>query len=335
MQNDLTERIANGLGWFSVGLGLAEIMAPGSVARFIGVSDDDGNRSLLRFYGFRELAAGVGILSQQQPTQWLWGRVGGDLLDIASLGRAMTNDSNEKGKLTFATAAVLGVTALDVICAKQMSEGQGNGIASTSPRQFTKSITVNCTPEQAYQYWHNFQNFPSFMSNLESVEMTGGNRSHWRAKGPAGTTVEWDAETIDDQPNSAISWRSTENADISNSGSVRFERGPGGRGTIIHVEMSYQPPAGSIGTSIAKLLGKEPEQQISQDLRHFKQILETGEIVHSDSSIHPGMHPAQPPASAPVENMPQHSTEPLVQQRTSTSEPNWAPMRQNEPVLTH
>jgi uncharacterized membrane protein len=132
------------------------------------------------------------------------------------------------------------------------------------------------------------------MSNLESVHMTGDNRSHWRAKGPAGTTVEWDAEITQDEPGRCIAWQSLEGSEICNAGRVRFEKAPGGRGTFIRVEMSYQPPMGGIAANVAKLMGKEPEQQVAQDLRHLKQIIETGEVVHSDASIHPGMHPAQP-----------------------------------------
>jgi uncharacterized membrane protein len=83
-------------------------------------------------------------------------------------------------------------------------------------------------------------------------------------------------------------------ASIPNSGSVRFKDAPGDRGTEIHVELRYDPPGGKVGALIAKLFGEEPQQQVKGDLRRFKQVMETGEIVHSDSSIHSGMHPAQP-----------------------------------------
>ncbi len=329
-QNDLTERLAVGLGWFSIGLGLTEVLAPGTLARVIGISDNDENRSLLRFYGFRELAAGVGILSQPSAPTWLWSRVGGDLLDIASLGRAMASDENSKAKLSAATAAVLGVTALDVMVAQQLSaqKNGSDGMLSSGPRHFTTSITVNCTPQHAYEYWRNFENFPNFMSNLDSVHTHANGESHWRAKAPAGHTVEWKARMTDDQPGSRIAWESVEGSEITNSGAVRFEQAPGGRGTIIHVDMTYQPPFGTLGAGLAKVMGRDPEQQIGQDLRHLKQILEVGEVVHSDASIHSGMHPAQPAATIPVENMPKYSTEPPLPQRRSednTSLPKLAP----------
>jgi len=297
-QNEAVDQIATGLGWFSIGLGLTEILAPGSLARFIGVSDDDGNRSLLRFYGIREVAAGVGILTQPRPAGWLWGRVAGDLLDLASLGNAMKSDRNEPSKLTAATAAVVGVTALDVYCARQLSNGhsQQAGVAEDSGVEVRKSVFINRPPEEVYRFWHNFQNLPRFMTYLESVQETGNGRSHWVANATGGRRVEWDAEITDDQPNSLLAWRSLEGSDIPNSGSVRFEAAPGNRGTYVKVEMRYDPPGGAVGAAIAKLFGTEPGQQIDHDLRLFKQIIETGEIVKSDASIHSGMHPAQPPA---------------------------------------
>jgi uncharacterized membrane protein len=118
-----------------------------------------------------------------------------------------------------------------------------------------------------------------------------------KAKAPAGTSVEWEAETLEDRTNELISWRSLPDAGVPNSGTVRFMEAPGGRGTEVHVELRYQPPGGKIGALVAKLFGEEPQQQVKGDLRRFKQVMETGEIVHSDASIHTGPHPAQPPES--------------------------------------
>jgi uncharacterized membrane protein len=292
MERHTTEqRIAAGLGWFSIGLGVAEIVMPGRMARFIGVRDEDGTRALLRFYGLREIASGVGILSSTQPAGWLWSRVAGDLLDLASLGSAMKSDDASRTRLAGASAAVMGVAALDVYCAQKLS---GDAAAASGSTRRTSTISVNRSPEEVYQFWRNFENLPRFMSHLESVRVTTEGRSHWKAKAPAGTTVEWDAELVEDQPNSFIAWRSAVGADVSNSGFVRFERGPGGRGTVVTVELQYTPPGGVIGSAIAKLFGQEPGQQIDHDLRAFKQVMETGEVVHSDASIHDGMHPARP-----------------------------------------
>jgi len=158
-----------------------------------------------------------------------------------------------------------------------------------------KAITVNRPPEDLYQYWHDFENLPHFMDHLESVQVTGAGRSHWKAKGPAGTTVEWDAEVVDDRPNELIAWRSLDGAAVDNAGSVRFKPAPGGRGTEVHVELRYDPPGGALGATVAKLFGEDPTQQAPDDLRHFKQVIETGERAISDATAKGGGS-AQPPA---------------------------------------
>src|SRR5690349_3014938 len=139
--NGKQERLANGLGWFSIALGLAEVAAPGRVAELIGIRDEDRARSLMRFYGMREIAAGVGILTQPQPAGWLWGRVAGDMLDLASLASAMRSEDNDKPRMAMATAAVLGVTALDVMCAQQMTQTVSTN-TQTDASRVSKSIVI-------------------------------------------------------------------------------------------------------------------------------------------------------------------------------------------------
>jgi uncharacterized membrane protein len=296
-QNDNVERLANALGWFSIGLGIAELAAPRALAQLIGVKDEDKTRNVLRGYGMREIAAGIGILSRPQPAGWLWGRVAGDLLDLSSLGSALGSSRSNRVRVGAATAAVIGVTALDVRCALQLQRGSTNGgSAKTGDVRVTKTIIVNRSPEEVYRFWRDLANLPTFMKHLESVQVTGDNRSHWKATGPGGKTVEWDAEIVEDQPNTRIAWRSLEGSDIDNSGSVQFERAPGGRGTLVRVELRYTPPGGVVSATLAKLFGEEPGQQVDDDLRAFKQVLETGEVVKSDASIHRGMHVAQPPS---------------------------------------
>jgi uncharacterized membrane protein len=136
---------------------------------------------------------------------------------------------------------------------------------------------VNRPAAELYRYWRNFENLPKFMDHLESVRTTGEKRSHWVAKAPAGTTVEWDAEIINEKENELIAWRSLENADVDNAGSVRFQEAPAGRGTEVRVSLEYDPPGGMVGAAIAKLFGEAPDQQIQEDLRRFKQVMEAGE----------------------------------------------------------
>jgi uncharacterized membrane protein len=300
------ERRARGLGWFSIGLGLAQIGAPRALARLIGIPDDDEARNTMFALGLREITSGIGILASPRSSGWVWARVGGDLMDLALLGKAMKDTGSDRTRVAAATAAVAGVTIVDFMTGQQLSQ-HGNGEKRTSGR-FTQAspqtsggvhvretLTINRPRHEVYGFWHNFENLPRFMAHLESVEVLDNNRSRWKAKAPVGTTVEWEAETTEDRPNELIAWRSLPDASIPNSGSVRFRDAPGNRGTEIHVELRYQPPGGKVGSLIAKLFGEEPEQQVKGDLRRFKQVMEIGEIVHSDASIHKGMHPAQPP----------------------------------------
>ena len=140
-----------------------------------------------------------------------------------------------------------------------------------------KSFTINAPVEKIYSFWRKLENLPRFMLHLESVTETDQTRSHWIAKAPLGTTVEWDAEIVSDMPNNLISWRSVADSQISNAGSVWFKQAPGGRGTIVKVNLNYEPPAGKIGAAIAWLTGEEPSVQVQEDLRRFKQLMETDE----------------------------------------------------------
>ena len=152
--------------------------------------------------------------------------------------------------------------------------------------------TINKPVHEVYEFWREFQNFPRFMRHLESVEVLDGRRSRWRAKAPAGRTVEWEAEMLEEREDEWIAWRSLPGSQIQNSGSVRFSPAPGARGTEVRVQLQYSPPAGRIGRSLAWMFGEEPEQQIHDDLHRFKQLMETGEIPLSDG---PSLRrPAQP-----------------------------------------
>jgi uncharacterized membrane protein len=264
--------LAHTLGWFSIGLGLAEVMAPRALARLIGVSGE--HSMLLRLFGLREMASGVGILTQHRPAPWMWGRVGGDALDLACLGAALTSDEAKPGRIAAAMAAVAGVTALDVLCSQQLSQS-----APQQGQRAESSVTINRAPADLYRFWRDFQNLPRFMPHLSSVRVDTARQSHWVAQGPAGTTVEWDAEITDDRPDALIAWHSLAGADVGHAGSVRFEAAPGGRGTFVRVCMEYHPPGGALGTVVATLFGEEPGQHIQEGLRRFKQLMEAGETA--------------------------------------------------------
>jgi uncharacterized membrane protein len=294
-----TLRLSNALGWFSIGLGLAELLAPKPLARMIGVADNDTTDSILRACGARELGTGLAILAEPDRARWLWGRVGGDALDLALLGSAMSSDASDRSRGMAAALAVAAVTALDVLAAQRLSAGERRPEAAAGRRgavRVEQAVTINRSIDQVYDFWRDFQNLPRFMRHLDAVTIIDERRSRWRAKAPAGMTVEWEAEMLEDRPGEWIAWRSIEGSQIENSGSVRFQPAPGARGTELRVQLQYSPPAGRIGRGIAWLFGEEPEQQLYDDLRRFKQLMETGEIPISDG---PGMWRAAQPASRP------------------------------------
>ncbi|MES9522748.1 SRPBCC family protein [Streptomyces capoamus] len=286
--------LVRGLGWASAALGVPQVVAPGGFARALGVGDAFRHRSATTAVGVRELAAASGLLGRPHPA-WLWGRVGGDLMDLTMLTRALRNHNGRGlGRTVAATAAVTALTVTDVYAAVTRTR-------RSTPMELTAATTVNRPPDEVYAFWKDLERLPDFMAHLEEVRVTGPRTSHWRAGAPFGKTVEWDAETTEEVAGRLIAWRSVDGADIDNSGEVRFEPAPGGRGTEIRVRLRYDLPGGALGQAAARYFGEEPHQQLDDDLRRFKQIAETGEVVRSEGA--PGgkrargefpQHPARP-----------------------------------------
>jgi len=140
-----------------------------------------------------------------------------------------------------------------------------------------ESVTIDRPIEELYRFWRNLENLPQFMRHLESVEKVTDTISHWRAKGPVGFDVEWDAEVYNEVPNKLIAWRSLEAADVVSAGSVNFDNAGPGRGTRVTVHLQYSPPGGKVGARIARLFGADAETEIREDLRLFKRLVEAGE----------------------------------------------------------
>jgi uncharacterized membrane protein len=157
------------------------------------------------------------------------------------------------------------------------------------------AVTVGRPPQEVYRFWRDLRNLPSFIADLVSVEVLDERRSRWIAATPGGLNVAWDAELIGDRPDELIAWRAVGSAALIGSGSVRFVPAPGGRGTEVHLELQSRPPS-AVGKVAARLFGPAIEARVISDLRRFKQVMETGEVVRSDASIHRGPHAAQPPA---------------------------------------
>jgi uncharacterized membrane protein len=151
-----------------------------------------------------------------------------------------------------------------------------------------RTVTINRPRQALYAFWRDFRNLPLFMENIQSVSVMDEQRSHWVVRAPADRTVEWDAVITEDVPGEAIAWASTKEAGVRNSGRIEFRDSTNGRGTEVTATIIYDPPAGGVGKAIAKLFQREPKIQARQDLRRFKQLMETGEIAT-----------AQPPDAAP------------------------------------
>jgi len=154
---------------------------------------------------------------------------------------------------------------------QSLIEGKGDHIVG-------RAVTINKPRSELFAYWRDLTKLPTFMENVERIDVIDNRLSHWVVKAPAGKTVEWDAAITDELQDKFIAWASTEDADVANSGRVDFRDATGGRGTVVTATILYDPPAGMIGKMIAKLFQREPAIQARRDLRRFKQLMETGEI---------------------------------------------------------
>lgn len=168
------------------------------------------------------------------------------------------------------TYEMLGISTADAGSDTRRALGGRRGV------RVEETVVISRPIEELYRFWRNLENLPRFMTHLESVERLTDTLSRWRAKGPAGTHVEWNAEIINEVPNQVIGWRSLEGSDVVSAGSVNFDQT--GSGTRVRVRLQYSPPGGKAGAAVARLLGRDAATEIRQDLRRFKQLVESGEI---------------------------------------------------------
>ncbi len=181
---------------------------------------------------------------------------------------ASTGIGRGGGLLRLTLAAVAGYALYQQVAKRPRSLGR-------HAIHVSKSVTVDRPVGEVFRYWRNLENLPHSMSHLESVRVLPNGRSRWTAKGPVGSKVEWDAETLVERQDEIISWRSVEGADVPNEGTVRF-KDLGGRRTEVKVSLTYHPPGGAVGAAIVKLFGEEPGRQVEADLQRFKRAFESG-----------------------------------------------------------
>lgn len=276
------DEITRALGWFSVGLGLTQLLAPSPLSRAIGISPSP---LLMRLLGLRELSAGLGLLSQAKPSPWVGARVVGDAMDLGLLGVGLLTGGTSRLRLAAAAAAVGGVTALDVRQAKRMVETEGG-------LDVTHTVTINRPSDELYRFWRDVENLPRVMPFVDSVNATDPQHSHWIARTPFGQVVEWDSEIVEDRMNERIGWRSLESSPVWHAGVIRFSPATGGRGTVVGVEMTYRTPLGTVGDIVALLFRGALREQMNLALRPFKQLMETGEIATTQGQSSGRRHPS-------------------------------------------
>lgn len=206
---------------------------------------------------------------------------------LAAYGIKQLRDRSPSGAALTAAGTVLIVRGATGHCPMYSAAGINTANADDDTRthlagprgvNVEEVVTINRSAAELYRFWRNVEQLPRFMEYLESVRQLDQRRSHWVAKGPAGRRVEWDAEIISEIPDELIGWRTLDGADVVSAGSVRFIAAGGNRGTRVRVRLQYDPPGGKVGSAVAWLFGREPSQTILEDLRHFKQLMEAGEI---------------------------------------------------------
>jgi len=215
---------------------------------------------------------------QEAVSEWLsksnWGP--GRLAWLLSGGALVGFGAMRRSKLGIAMAAGGGY----LIYRGFRGSTPGGGV------YIAKSVTINRPVEEVYRFWRDFENLPRFMRHLKSVRRTEGDTWEWTAAAPIKREVQWTARLVDEQPNKHLAWESLEGSDVEHRGWVDFVSAPGNRGTEVHVRLDFEPPAGAVGRAFAMIFGEDPEQQIREDLRRFKALLEAGEIPTTEGQPH-------------------------------------------------
>jgi uncharacterized membrane protein len=197
-------------------------------------------------------------------------------MDLGLLVAALASRSARPARLLAAAAGVVGLAMVHARSAEHLGAPDGAGGRAVRLR---RSVTVNRPVDELYRFWRDLSNLPTFMERIDSVRVIGDHRSHWIATGPLGLPFEWEAEIVEDRENQLISWQSLAGSEIDSGGAVRFRPAPGARGTEVAVELEYTPPGRELTAQLLKLIGQAPERQLREDLRRFKQLMETGHII--------------------------------------------------------
>lgn len=268
------KRLPEALAYFSLGLGAAEMTASDTVARLSGIPNT--HHGLIRAMGLREVAAGAAMLSDPLDPKWSWARVGGDAIDLALIMLSFGSPRARRGRLFASMLTVLGVTALDVLTATFLTRTQTDRVhrrhlTRGRGERIEQSIAINCSPDQAYAFIHDFSKWPNIMPNLRTVQQNGDAELHMKAW-INRQDVEWRSDVIEDRPNEMISWRARDNGSYLKAGSIKMGWIPGGRGTLVRVEILQKP------LPVSAALDQSLDFRLREGLRRMKALIETGEI---------------------------------------------------------
>jgi uncharacterized membrane protein len=274
------------LGWLAVAAGLTDLAVPTLMARAAGLKPNTRTSLGVRAMGAHSLASGLAILLRPRRPAPMWVRFAGDFLDLGVFGLLARSRTGSKPRIGATLLAMAARTTLDAIASHQVQQHH-----DAVNRPVISSVTINKPPGEVYAYFRQLEQLPLFMTYLAEVRQTGPRTSHWVAKLPVVGNVAWDAEITEEKPGEVIAWRSAEGSPITMQGRATFVRAPGRNMTELRVELKVGL-MGKPSAALAKLLTR-PE--IKGDLRRLKQVMETGEVLRSDASVHRLPHPAQPP----------------------------------------
>ncbi len=279
-------RLSTGLGLFSLGLGAAQLAAPGALNRLTGLRDTDTHRRWQRVVGVQELSAAAGLLGPGPTTRWLWGRTAGDVLPSTMFAGAAGGRGSHPGRTAATLASLAGCMGADALTSvlatrasgeREADEQEAPADVPSGPTRGTAAITIAGSRQTVMQGWRAFEEQAEGDARLGPLEITEGT------------------------PGGSLTFRTTSDASVQASGEATFADAPHGRGTEIHLALTWSAPAGPVGSAVQKLTGNEPLQAARDDLRRFKQLVEVGEVVRSDGTpagpsarLQPKQRPAQP-----------------------------------------
>lgn len=141
-----------------------------------------------------------------------------------------------------------------------------------------KAINIHATPEEVFRLWANPENYPRFMEHVRDVRKIADGRYHWIVDAPGGTTIEWEGEITHYEPNKKVGWKTVPDAPVHQTGFTRLDQNEDGS-TRLDVQMTYSPPGGFLGHTVASIFGMDPKHQMDDDLVRFQSLLEHGKTT--------------------------------------------------------